>query len=98
VSVVWFDQSPAHSRGVGVVDGTRHHLHRRDGRASLNDIRLAVLGIIVGIGLSVGFGIEASWPWQVAAGIGSCVVSAAAIHHPRTRNWLMSFAHRLTGQ
>lgn len=64
----------------------------------LNDIRLAVLGILVGIALAVGFGVEARWWIQLVAGIGSFAVACFLVRWPQSRRRLMSFAHRLTGQ
>ena len=37
----------------------------------LNDMRLAVLGIIVTIGLTVGFGVDGPWWAKLSAGAGS---------------------------
>lgn len=62
----------------------------------LNELRLAVLGILVGIGLSVGFGIEASWWIQLIAGIGSFVGACFLVWWRPSRHRLMSFMHRLT--
>jgi hypothetical protein len=64
----------------------------------LNDLRLAVLGILVGIALSVAFGIDASWPVQVAAGVATFACSAALIRWPKSRHLMMQFMHRVTGR
>jgi predicted RNA-binding Zn-ribbon protein involved in translation (DUF1610 family) len=63
----------------------------------LNDIRLAVLGILVGISLAVGFGVSCPWWEQLAAGLGSFAVSCFLIRWSRTRHLLMTFMHWLTG-
>ena len=64
----------------------------------LNDIRLTVLGILVGIALSVGFGVDSSWPVQVAAAVGTFVGSALLIRWKESRHLMMEFMHRVTGQ
>jgi hypothetical protein len=73
---------------------------RAEVERGLNDVRLAVLGILVTIGLtvglSVGFGIPSAH-WGVVAGIGSLLLAAALIWEPRSRNFLMEMMHRLTG-
>jgi hypothetical protein len=46
-----------------------------DVERALNDIRLAVLGILVTIGLSVGFGVPGPWWCQILAGVGAVAVS-----------------------
>lgn len=62
----------------------------------LNDTRLAVLGIIVTIGLTVGFGIPGAWWVRLLAGTGSFVATCALIRWNRSRHLLMSFTHWLT--
>jgi len=64
----------------------------------LNEIRLAVLGIIITIGLTVGLGVEGAWWVKLAAGAGSFVLSSVLLRWRRTRHRLMSAAHWLTGQ
>ena len=64
----------------------------------LNELRLAVLGILAGIGLSVGFGVEARWWIQLLAGIASFTVACFLVWWPPSRRRLMSFMHRLTAQ
>jgi uncharacterized membrane protein YedE/YeeE len=64
----------------------------------LNDTRLAVLGILVAIGLTVGFGAPGGWAVQLVAGAGSFALACALIRWPRSRHVLMEFMHRLTGQ
>lgn len=63
----------------------------------LNDTRLAVLGILVGISLTVGFGVQTCWPYRVALAVGSFVFAAGLIRWRRSRHWLMKFMHWLTG-
>jgi len=62
----------------------------------LNDLRLAVLGIVVTIGLTVGVGFQATWWVAVSAGLGSFVLACGLIKVKHTRHWLMSFMHWLT--
>jgi hypothetical protein len=64
----------------------------------LNELRLAVLGILVGIGLAVGFGVEGRWWVQLVAGTGSFVLACFLVWWRPSRRRLMSFMHRLTGQ
>jgi hypothetical protein len=63
----------------------------------LNELRLAVLGILVGIGLAVGFGTPGPWDVKLLAGLGSFVGACLLIRWRRTRHLLMAFMHRLTG-
>jgi hypothetical protein len=62
----------------------------------LNEMRLAVLGILVTIGLTIGFGVDGPWWSQLGAGGGSFVFSALLIKLPRSRHLMMSFMHWLT--
>jgi hypothetical protein len=64
----------------------------------LDGIRLAVLGILVSIGLSVGFGVPADWPIAVAAGLGSFVFASLLIRWSRSRHLMMEFMYRLIGR
>jgi hypothetical protein len=64
----------------------------------LDEMRLAVLGIIVGIGLSVGFGVSADWPIAVAAGLGSFLFACLLLRWPRSRHGLMELMYRLIGR
>jgi hypothetical protein len=62
------------------------------GRA-FNETRLAVLGIIVPIGLTVGFGVSGPWWVRVAAGVGSVLIFGGLIRVGRqpvmvTMHWL----------
>lgn len=64
----------------------------------LNDVRLAVLGILVGIALSVGFGVQQPWPFAIGAAVATFAGSAALIRWRWSRNLMMAFMHWLTGQ
>lgn len=63
----------------------------------LNELRLAVLGIVVTIGLTVGLGVEAAWWIRVLSGVGSFLLACFAIRIKPVRRRLMSFMHWLTG-
>jgi hypothetical protein len=67
----------------------------RTGR--VNETRLAVLGIVVTIGLTVGIGFDATWWIGVLAGGGSFLLSCFVIRFRPARRQLMSFTHWLTG-
>jgi hypothetical protein len=64
----------------------------------LDDLHLAVFSILVGIALSVGFGIEASWLWQVIAGGVTFGISTVLMSRPAVRRLIMTFMRRVTGQ
>ncbi len=64
----------------------------------LNELRLAVLGILVGIALSVAFGVEARWWIQLLAGIAAFAGACFLVWLPPSRRRLMSFMHQLTGK
>ena len=61
-------------------------------------MRLAVLGILVGIALSVGFGIQAWWPVRIGAALATFFGSSFLIWWPWSRNLMMEYMHRVTGQ
>lgn len=63
----------------------------------LNETRLAVLGIVVAIGLTVGVGFDETWWIGVRAGGGSFLFSCVVIRFRPARRQLMSFMHWLTG-
>jgi hypothetical protein len=63
----------------------------------LNELRLAVLGILAGIGISVAFGVGGDWWRELAAGVGAVVIAGALIRIKRSRNKLMSLMHWLSG-
>ena len=62
----------------------------------LNGVRLAVLGILVGIGLTVGFGVPGPVWVGAVAGAGSFVAACFLIRSKPSRRRLMSFMHWLT--
>ena len=62
----------------------------------LNEIRLAVLGILVAIGLTVGFGVQSSWWVRVLAGGGSFALPLSLLAWPRSRHLLMALMYRVT--
>jgi hypothetical protein len=65
-------------------------------KRGLNDTRLAVLGILVSIGLTVGFGVpEPAWAGVLAGG-GSFVIACLAIWSEWSCSRLMAFMHWLT--
>jgi hypothetical protein len=63
----------------------------------LNDVRLAVLGILVSIAVSVGFGVEGAWWVQTAAAAGTFLVGALLLSLQWSRHLMMDFMHRITG-
>jgi uncharacterized membrane protein YedE/YeeE len=63
----------------------------------LNELRLAVLGILVGIGLTVGFGVQGAWWVRTAAGAGAFALSMALLRWRASRHRLMAAMHWLTG-
>lgn len=63
----------------------------------LNEMRLAVLGILVTIGLTVGFGIQSAWWVRALAGLGAFAASSALIAWRRSRHLMMAYVHRITG-
>ena len=71
-----------------------------EGKATrgLNEVRLAVLGIIVTIGLTVGFGVQGAWWVRASAGAGAFLLTVAVISWPPSRRFLMQLMHRITGR
>ena len=63
----------------------------------LNALRLAMFGILVTIGLTVGFGVPGPWCVGVAAGIGSAMLAATLFAWGWSRHWLMESMRRITG-
>jgi len=62
----------------------------------LNGIRLCVLGILISIGLKVGFDVPGSiWIGPLAAAASIAIVSC--LHWERPRSRLMALMHWLTG-
>jgi hypothetical protein len=78
--------------GRAVVSGTATVVR------GLNELGLAVLGILVGIALSVAFGVDGPWWAQLLAGVGSFAFACFLVRWPPSRHRLMSFMHWLTGQ
>jgi hypothetical protein len=68
----------------------------RNVERGLNDIRLAVLGILVTVGLAAA-AIPDTWSSRLGAGLGSFLFACFLINRPRTRRLLMSAIQRLTG-
>lgn len=64
----------------------------------LSGTRLAVLGILVTIGLTVGFGVRAAWWVGVPSGVCAFVAASALIAWPRSRHLMMAFVHRITNR
>jgi hypothetical protein len=63
----------------------------------LNGMRLAVLGILVTIGLTVGFGVQSVWWVRGLAGLSAFAVSSALIAWRRSRHLMMAYVHRISG-
>lgn len=63
----------------------------------LNDLRLAVLGILVGIALAVMFGVPGSWWVRGGAGVASFAFGCFLLWWRPSRHYLMEFMHRVTG-
>ena len=60
----------------------------------LDDVRLALLGILLSIGLSVGFGMPGSWWVGVLSGVGATVIAALVLRRwsgplPQFMVWLL---------
>jgi hypothetical protein len=70
--------------GLRISDSVKASVDR-----GLNEIRLAVLGIVVTIGLTVGFGVDSLWWVKLAAGAGSFIVTCALLRIGKTRHWLI---------
>ena len=68
-------------------NGSRVCVRLREVERGLNDIRLAVLGILVGIALTVGFGVPGSVWVQVLAGLGAFATGCVLIR------WRWSLRH-----
>ena len=63
----------------------------------LNGIRLAVLGIVVGIALTVAFGVEVAWWVRVLLGVGTFALTCFLFWWRPVRSVLMAFMYRITG-
>jgi len=77
---------------VGDGDGIPTKVER-----ALNEMRLAVLGILVGIGLTVGFGVPCPWWAQIVAGVSAFAMGCVLIKWTFSRQLMMRFMHWLTG-
>jgi hypothetical protein len=90
------DPAPTHSLriddAIGLTDSVGMPVIRR----GLDALRLAVLGILITIGLSVGFGIEARWYVQIPAGLASFAAACLLVWWEPSRHRLMGFVARLT--
>ena len=65
----------------------------------INDARLGILALLVGIALGAGaLAAPSGWPVAVLVGLGAMAATAALIRWPRSRHLLMEAAHRLTGR
>jgi hypothetical protein len=63
-----------------------------DVREPIEELDLAILAILLGIGLAVGFGIRAAWYIGVAGGITTPVLVAVAFRWRTTRTLLVKLA------
>lgn len=54
----------------------------------LDDVRLALLGVLLSIGLTVGFGVPGPWWVGVASGVLATLVAAGALRSRRVQRWL----------
>ena len=103
----WPSDPTGHTLSI-VAEGTTHEksgtasLTARSGLSAtgtvergLNDIRLAVLGLLVAVGLAAA-AVPEAWLTQRAAGVRSFVFACFLVRWKRSRHLLMSFAHWLT--
>jgi hypothetical protein len=74
-----------------------HPIPRSVGRV-LDEVRLALLGLLISIGLTVGLGVPGNWYVRVAAGLGATIVAAAALRSRRSQRWLAQLMHWLLGR
>jgi hypothetical protein len=65
-----------------------------DVERGLEGIRLAVFGILLGVGLGAA-SLTSGW-WLLLAGFGSVGAIAFAIWWPPSRRWLMALMYRIT--
>ena len=63
----------------------------------LTELRLAVLGIVSSIALTVAFGVPGSWWCKLIAGVLSFVLACGLIRIRRTQRWLMRLADIVMG-
>jgi hypothetical protein len=59
----------------------------------LNEIRLALLALLVGIALTVGFGIDAALRIRLLCAASSFILTLCAIRNRTSRRSLMAFIH-----
>jgi|SoimicmetaTmtLPB_FD_contig_31_28857226_length_536_multi_2_in_0_out_0_1 hypothetical protein len=85
------DQQPANIPLSPATARSGASLALKVGQA-LDALRLAVLGILLTIGLTVLFGLSGPWPWRVIAGVSATVAGAAALHFQRPRKILLKIA------
>jgi hypothetical protein len=64
---------------------------------ALDEIRLGVLGILVAIGLTVGFGVHAAWYYRVGLCIVSVAVGIVLLRCGWSRKRMMSLMAWVTG-
>lgn len=66
----------------------------------VNALRVAVLGVLLAFGVgvaAVAASLDASWWVAALVGAGSTLLSMLILGWARSRNWLMSLLHRITG-
>jgi hypothetical protein len=68
---------------------------RWDLRQGLPELHLAVFGVVLTIGLTVGFGIQAAWPIAVSGGIAASVLVMCAFRFQRTRALIVWAVERI---
>lgn len=78
--------------GITVTDAISLRVDR-----GLNDIRLAVLGILIGVALGAA-SLADCWWTRLAAGLGTFVFACVVIGRSWTRDKLMRFMHWLIQQ
>ena len=72
-------------------------------RRGVNSNRLTLLAVLVGVALTVAFGVQGvSWLWRVGIGaatfLGLAVLIHVALNHERSTHWVMAFAHWVLGR
>ena len=64
----------------------------------LSEVRLALFGILLSIGLSVGFGVPGSWWVGVASGVAAVVLAAVALRVGGLQRALADLMHWTLGR
>jgi hypothetical protein len=64
----------------------------------LDEVRLALLGVLLSIGLTVGFGVPGPWCVGVASGVMATLVAAVALRSRRVQRWLARLMHWVLGR